>query len=421
MRTASFLFCLVILLALFPPFASADGGFEAKGIQIGLDTLISRIMNDHSEIERARYRIEKEEALFRSAKGSLLPQVTVDTLAGSEFIPGEKSGFFGEAGLRFSLFEGGRHIHEKKKQALKVEESKFLKLEDEMETIYQIKALYLNTLRQAELLKLAQEWVRETGQHYRILRILRDKDLVLEAELLRGASQFEESQLKLIQHKEAYDYGLSLLCELLKMTPNERLMLEPVGETYNREFSENAYIEQLRKSHPMYQILPLKVSELESEKKILFSERLPEISFVSRFQSSRVDFDQNRYELGLQGSWNIWDWGVTSNQIKAKAAEINELKTENKMKLKQLEEEVKKKMSDYKIEKMNLNYLKTYLKEIKKKYEGEKTKFLAGRNSSFDVIESFIQLKKAQMEWIDGLFDMKITLAQIETIGGFRQ
>ncbi|MBI4970245.1 MAG: TolC family protein [Candidatus Omnitrophica bacterium] len=420
MRKISVLASFIFGIVLFPPFALADGGFEAKGVQIDLDSLISRSLANHGQIECARARIEKEEALLRAAGSRLFPQATVDAYAGREFVPGDRGDFFGGAALRLSLFEGGKHFHEKKRQALIVDQEKFHQQEDELETIYQIKALYLNTLKEAGLLKSAQEWVRETGRHYRILKILREKDLVLEAELLRASSLSEEAQLELLRHKEAYDYGLALLRELLRLAPNERLILEPLTESHDPEIAFDSIIDGIRKAYPLYKILPLRVNELEAEKRILLSERLPEISFVTRFYSPRIDFDQNRYEAGLQGSWNIWDWKATSNQIKAKEAEIREVKAENKIKLMQWENEIRKKISDYKIQKRNTDVLETYLKEARKKYENEKMKFSTGRNSGFDVIDSFIQLKKAQIERVGDLFEMQITFAQIESLAGLR-
>lgn len=423
MRKTFVLTGIFISVFLIPPFARADGGFQAQGIKVNFDSVIERVLLDHAQIRRARARLEREEALLRAVKRGFFPKLQTEIFAAGTSEASSRGVLFWTFGLRVPIFEGGRRIHEVKKQSLRVLEEKEHSRQEERELIYQIKTIYINTLKEMELVRLAQGWVREADRYWKTMKVLHDNELMGEEEFLKSVSLRQAARLELLKHKEAMDYGESLLSELMGLGPGERLRLEAFETIPHENYPLKTGLEKMRKEHPLYEILDLKIKELGQEKKMLGSDRFPKLSLVTRFNAAQDNYlDQNRFEFGIMGTWNIWDFGVLGSQMKAKEAEVKEAQAEKELEIHKLEHDLRKLISARRVSLRKIKMTKSLREEKLKEYENQKTRFIVGEKSGFEILDSFAMLTKVQMEFVSAISDYRLIQAEIQkmTGGGIR-
>lgn len=411
---------LVPLLLLSTSLGFAEGDFVSGGAPLSLDQSLERALKDDAQVKRAEARLEKEEALLRAVKRKVFPKF--DTRLYTAAIIQDRRGIiFWTSEIRLPLFEGGKWIHEKRKKDLEVQEERFHLEEARREVAYQVKAIYIGLLKEKELTRLSQEWVRESEKLYFTRRALYEKELITREDLFRWEALYKRAQQELLAHKEAMDYGQALITELAGMGEGERIELEPLGEVSLDESNFSQLVEEIRKENPLYEITRLRVKQKEEEKKVLRSERFPKLGLSTRFNLARDSFvDQNRFEFGVVGSWNLWDFGVLGSEIKAKEAEIKEAVAEGDIETRSLEHEARKLLGDLKVASGKMGAVKSLLNEKKEAYQSEKTRLITGERGEAEIFDSFVTLTQMQMAAIEAMTEYRLLRAGLEKIVGER-
>ena len=126
--------------------------------------------------------------------------------------------------------------------------------------------------------------------------------------------------------------------------------------------------------------------------------------------------DQDRFEAGVVGSWNVWDFGVLGNKIKAKEAEREEVFEDGRVKTKELEDKLKRLILDLKVSLSRIGVAKSLFNEKREVYQNEKTRFIAQDKGELEIHDSFVNVIKAEMEVIDVLSDYRLLKARLERV-----
>lgn len=410
---------LVIALLLAHPFSGfAAPEFVTGGTQLSLEESLSRALKDSAQVKRAQARLEKEEALLKAIKREAFPRLKTELYTAA--VNQDRRGvIFWTSEIRLPLFEGGRRVHEKQRRDLQVQEEKLHLEEARREVVYQVKAIYIALLKERELTRLAQEWVRESERLYFAMKELYQKELITREEQFQWEALYKTAQHELLKHKEAMDYGEVLIRELAGVGEGERLGLEPLGEVSPREHNFEILLDAMRKENPVYEISKLRVKQKEEEKKVLRSERFPKLGLSTRFNMARDTFvDQNRFELGVVGSWNIWDFGVLGSELEAKEAEVKEATEEGRILTQALEHEARKLMGDLKVSWGRVEAARSLLQEKKESYQNEKTRLITGEKGEAEIFNAFVTLAQIQMSAVEALTEYRLLEAELEKLTG---
>jgi len=401
-----------------PVWGFSESELVPGGTLLTLEESLARVLKDDAQVKRAEARLEKEEALLKAVKREAFPKLKTELYTAA--VSHDNRGIiFWTSEIRLPLFEGGRRIHEKRKKDLEVQEQKLHIEETRQEVAYQVKAIYIGLLKEKELTRLSQEWVKESQKFYITMKSLYEKELMTREDLFRWEALYKAAQQELLKHKEAMDYGESLIMELAAVGEREHIELEPLGEVSAKELDFNTSLEEMRKQNPLYEITKLRVKQKEEEKKVLRSERFPKLGLSTRFNLAKDSFvDQNRFELGIVGSWNIWDFGVLGNEIKAKEAEIKEVTEDGHIQTRTLEHEARKLMGDLRVAWGKIEATKGLLQDKKEAYQNDKTRLLAGEKGEAEIFDAFVTLTQVQMTVIEAITDYRLLSIQLEKIIG---
>ncbi|MBI4972089.1 MAG: TolC family protein [Candidatus Omnitrophica bacterium] len=416
MRKILFLFLLMFFLWNSSGFCE-EPVFRGKVLK--LEEVVNLALSSDPRILLVKARLDKEKALHEAVMRGFFPKLRTELYGALTSEASNRGIVYWTTEVRIPVFEGGRRLHELKAESLKIDEKQLYLAETENEIREEIKLIYIGVLKEKELLTISQNWLREVTAYFEIANKLGDAELFTEEEILHVKTMLREAQFEHLKHKEAFDYGQSLLKDILGLAPEEKIELENLDALKKPEIEKDQFIKSMKEGNSFYKILDLKVKETEEEKKILFSERFPKLSLTGRFRVARDNsIDENRFEAGILGSWNIWDFGELGSRIKAKEFEAASLKSENNFQIKNKEREAGKLISDLRVLWGKLSLKRAALDEKKKHHHGEIVRLMTGDTGKFQVIDSLIDFVKARMAVIEAASDYWILEAKLETFKG---
>lgn len=407
---------LIFIANIRPSFAEPE--LVHHGTLIKIEDVIKSSIQDDVRVKSAEARLKKEEELYQAVKRSVLPHATADLY--SALASGDKRGIiFWKPEIRFPIFEGGKWKHEKAKKSYELSGEKLNLEMVRQDVAYQSKAIYIGVLREKENTRLAQEWVKEAEKLYVSMKALLEKGLINQEASYRWEAAFRSAQQELVKHKEAMDYGEALLREITMLSDRERIEPEILSDLAKGQFEFQNSLSEMKNRNPLYEIIKLRAKAKEEEIKILRSERFPKLGFSTRFNLARDSFiDQNRFEIGVVSSWNIWDFGVLSHEIKAKEAETEEMRYEGDVQTNELEHELRKIVADLKVGWAKISASQSLLREKKETYSNDKTRLIAAERSESQLFDSFVAFTQAQMMVVEAFSEYRLLQAHFEKLIG---
>ena len=397
-----------------PPAFDGDSGHL-----VSIDQAVQRASETSARVKRAQERLEKEKALYQGKRAEFFPQVKTEIF--QAFATGDKNSLtYFDTSLEQPLFQGGKALALKRKQKAVVESEELKFVQAKLDLELDLRTIYVQLLTQKELTRITQGETKELRQAFERTQALFEKELIRRQELLRAESLLERAKHALVEHKETYDYLLGVLKEILGLEAGEALDLEPLGDLPGLSKELSDYLELARKHNPLYRIAEMRVKEKEFEKKALQGERFPHLSLVAKWNVYRDVFvDTDRGILGVEGKWNIWDFGRIGSEIKAKTHEIEETKWAGQIEIREKEDEISRLFHAARAAREKITLQETLIIEREEIYKNEKVKLIAGDKGANDLLDSYIALEEAKKEWVQAVSDFRVLITRLERNSGF--
>ena len=412
--------CLSVLIFLSVAWFSPIAATAAETIPAGqfgslltLEEAVTRALKDQGEIKRAFARLRKEQALYKGKLAEFFPMIKADALEG--MTTERKFLTYIDAGIEQPIFQGGKTVAERKAQKAAVEIEK-LKLDDaRFEVELMMRVLYAQVLQEKELTRIAQGQVRELASAYERVRQLTDKEILPRYEFFRMETLYESTKHALVKHKEMYDYLLTVLQETVGIKEGESIDLDPLGDIPEIESDVASYLDAARHHDPVYKSRDLKVQEKRFEKRALQADRFPHLSLTAKWNRSEDVFvDADRFIVGVQGKWNIWDFGRLGSKINAKEHEIEEMQWEGEIQVREHEKEIRRLFHEARALRQKIRMQEALLKEREEIYKNDKTRLIAGEKGSGELVDSFLAFEDARIARIQAVTEYRIQVAKLE-------
>ncbi len=242
----------------------------------------------------------------------------------------------------------------------------------------------------------------------------RREDFKVEAHL-------ESVKHSLVKHKETYDYLLTVLRETVGVGEGEVLELQTYGTIQEVESGLESFLGVSRETDPIYKEGSLKIAAKQQEKRSLQAERFPQLSLSTRWNSVRdVYVDTNRVIVGIEGKWNIWDFGRLGSKIRAKEQEIEETKWAEDVRIRTHEKEIRRLFHEARALRQKIRMTEAFLKENEENYKNEKTRLVTGGKGTGELLASFIALEEARVASVQAISEYRIQIARLERTRAFK-
>ena len=387
---------------------------EIGGIHLALPGVLERALQNDARLKEALERLLKREAQYRGSESQFFPKLTAET--SQAFATGDRYWLsYFDLSIEEPFFQGGKALAEKNGVKLKFEEERLRLTETKLDLKQAIQILYVELLKEKELIRLGEEETKELRETYRAFQNLFETEIVPRHELIRVETLLKAANFSLIEHKETYGYLISILKEAIGMEESVPLELEPLTQLPEIKKSLSFYLVSARKNDPAYRISELQVKEKGFEKKTLEAERFPHLSLAARWNLQRDIFvDTDRAILGVVGRWNIWDFGRLSSEIKAKSHEAEEARWEALALVREKENEIRRLFHEARILKEKMKLLEASEREREELYKIEKAKLIAGEKGRRELLASFLELQSAKKKHLETVTEYRVLISKLE-------
>jgi outer membrane protein TolC len=352
-----------VALALFAPFSAL-----AQKKPLSLEEAVAAGIAASPGLHAAQMSLESSAAKAKEMRASRLPSFKLGagyarlsevppfavTTPGSPepFIVSEN--YFNNWSLRLSLHQPlytGNRLEAGAESARLLEQSAGQDLEkDRADFVFAVKSAYWGLARARELLTIAEENLRQVGEHLRDVRAFFDQGLLTRNEVLRAELEVSNAELLRLDARNGAEIALTSLNSLIGLplatdveltTSAENQASRPAdGETAAWEAAEpQALIDAAMAVRPELKSADFRIKASEAGVKAAKSGLYPQV-FLSgnyyylrpnpRYMPARDEFI-GTWDVGISVAFDVWDWGRTKSQAGQAKAQLAQARDARKL------------------------------------------------------------------------------------------
>jgi outer membrane protein len=396
-------------------------------IQIGLEK--------NKSIGISKSKIDFSNAKVKEANTQLLPSLKLNAsytrlspvdpfnIMGFTVSPSILDNYTTKLSLTQPLFTGFRL-----KSNLEINEYSALATEkdykkDKAQLIYDIKNAYWTYYKTIELKKIIVQNIDQINMHLSDIENLFKHGLTTNNEVLKVKVQLSNAELMRIDAENNIQLAMMSLNNLLGLPINTEIETKSIAEVKNTDLPDlNRLLQKALDSRSEIKGMEYRIKSVESAIKLAKSGWYPQISLMANYYYSRPnqrifptkDEFKGTWDLGLNLSFDIWNWKVTSYQTEQARANLEQ----SKLTLGQIQDGV--------ILEVNQSYLSAVKNKEKIRISDETVKqatenmrvtyekFKSGLVLNSDVIDAEVSLLQANINYTTSLVDYILSLNKLE-------
>ncbi len=234
--------------------------------------------------------------------------------------------------------------------------------------------------------------------------------------LLERIAQVAQIEKALVEKEQSLSYLTQYLQQITGLDSHSSYVLEDIREVQPTDFSSG----DVPENTPFFHSLDLHIAEAEQDLKIAKSSYWPKAYLVSQYRREKDSFyEKNALEAGVLVKFNIWDFGITSNEINTKHAELEEQKLVKESGIQMYKLEFQKAVEVLSAELKAVLISKQAVAAAEEEFKNMKVKHMQGDISDLAMHEAEIQMLRAKTEVTKASCDYWIGKAEvIRLIGG---
>lgn len=296
-------------------------------------------------------------------------------------------------------------------------------IKDKNELALNIEVSYWNFYKAKLMKKLMDDNLQQAEQHVVDTKNLLENGLATKNDLLKLQVQYANAKLQQIDAQNNVDLTRSTLNKAIGLpltNPTEIEMAEitPTGEALNL----NELIAEAKNNRSELKSLGLRINAGQENIKAARSGWFPAISLIGDYYYSRpnsriqppLDQFKGTWDIGINFTWDIWNWGNTSAQTE----EAEQTVLQSKTSLEQLKDAIELEVNqnyltlNYAKEKLDVN--KIAIEQAKENYRTIQDKYNVQLATSTDLIDAETSLLQAESNYNNSLVDYQLSKIKLE-------
>jgi|GEM_PF-5020758 len=283
------------------------------------------------------------------------------------------------------------------------------------DVVYAVKRVFYEIKKTEVEVKLLEEEFIHAKKLRDAEQQLMEKDYQTQSVLLKRVAEAAEKEKALIEREQNLQYLYDLLIQLTGLDPQISYVLEDLPEV-----TPGAGPSSTNKGNDgLLKKLDREIAVAEQDLKIAKSKRWPKVFLVSRYRREKESFyEKNALEAGVMAQFNIWDFGVTSNEIREKRSILAEQELKKTSEIETEKLELKKALDVLSVKLKAVSISQQTLKVAEENFKNAKAKHMQGDVSDLAMNEAKIQMLQAQAEVTKAACDYWIVKAEAQRIAG---
>ncbi|OGU13699.1 MAG: hypothetical protein A2X61_01955 [Ignavibacteria bacterium GWB2_35_12] len=294
---------------------------------------------------------------------------------------------------------------------------------DRGQLIFDIKNAFWSHFNALQLAKTVNENIGQVGGHLKDIENFYKQNLATDNDVLKVKVQLSNLKLLRIDAENAV--------QITRMALNNLIGLPTLQNTSISEIAEDEYgdmptleslIEKAYKSRPELKGMEYRIKSSESGVRMANAGWYPQVNLAANYYYSRPnqrimptkDEFRNTWDLGLNFSFDIWNWLTTSHQVEQAKAMLEQTRYSTELIRDGVNLEVSQSYLSLVKAKEKIEYAKENSSHAKENYRVTNEKFKAGMVLNSELVDAETALLIADINHISAIVEFKIAIAKLE-------
>jgi len=280
---------------------------------------------------------------------------------------------------------------------------------------------YFGILQARNMVKVNQESVSSLEQHLKNVRAQFEVGTVAKSDVLRSEVELANAQQTLTKAQNAYDLAVASLNNVIGLPLETELIIkeELQYQPYARSLSDSIRFGLQNRPDTAQAETAIKVAE--ETVKVAKSGYGPTVAFsggVGRwdYKSPGTGFDS--WSISLSSTWNIFDTGVTSAQVKQADAAVQKANYTAQQTRDSVQLEIRQNYLSMQEAEKRISTSQVAVSKAEEDFKIAQVRYSAGVGTNLDVIDAQVALTQAKTNYVQALYDYNTNKAKLEKAMG---
>ena len=294
---------------------------------------------------------------------------------------------------------------------------------DKNDLVYNIKKAYWSLFKANEVKKVVDENVEQTKAHLKDVQNFYDQGLATKNELLKVQVQLADTKLKQIDANNAVRLAVIGLNNVIGLPLSTKI---DIADTVNPNKSVNENLDVLvNKAYdkrPELKSMEFKIKASESGITMAEAGWWPQIYLTGDYNYARPntrifpteDKFKGTWDVNVTASFNLWNWGATSDQTTQAEATFEQAKDSYKTLKDNVTLEVTNNYLEMLRSKESISVANDNVKQAEENYRVTDQQFKNGLTLNSELLDAEVALLQAKTNYVQSLVDYELAVAQLE-------
>lgn len=276
---------------------------------------------------------------------------------------------------------------------------------------------YYDVLNASNSVALCTETVDRLADHLKNTEAQFNVGVVAKVDVLTSQVNLADAQQSLTKAQNSYDYSVASLNNVIGLPQNTKLNLSEGLEykAYNNTLDN--CITYAMANNPSVHQAELAVDMAKAAQKVANAGNIPQVNLAAENDWAKDKFpgsDKDSWAVGVNVSWNFWDYGVTAAKVaEAKANVLNAQETYRQTS-DSIRLGVRNSYLSLREAEKRIGTSSVSVAQAEEAYRIAVIRYQAGVGTNTDVIDASVYLTTAKNNYITALYDYNTSLAALK-------
>lgn len=428
------------ILIIFSILIFSNLKLSAQETKLTLDESIRMSFENSEELKIAESKIVSNKAKIKEASSLFLPQLKLNAsyLRQSNVDPYFIIIPFSAEPLQLSevilnnytlrlslyqpLFTGGKLLSSKKSAELITTSSEFDFSNEKNILASNVRSAFWNFYKALQIKQIADNTVAQTELHIKDTKNFLMNGLATTSDLLKLEVQNSNAKLQQLEAVNNIELARVSFNKILGLPLDSRTDLNLDETKYIPEdFNLSSLTGEALNNRIELKSLDYKIKSAKENISVVKSSYYPLVTLFSNYYYQNpnlriqppVDVFNSTWDVGVNLSWDVWNWGNTSSQVR----QAEQTFVQGKLNYEQLKEAIELEVNqNY----LNVIYLKeridvsnTAIQQAKDNYNVTKEKYNVQLATSTEIVDAETALFRAEVNYTDAIVDYRLALIKL--------
>lgn len=294
---------------------------------------------------------------------------------------------------------------------------------DRNELVYNIKNAYWGLFQANQIKKVTEENVAQVKAHLTDVQNLFNQGLATKNDVLKVQVQLGEAQLRLIDSKNAVRLANINLDNVLGISLSTEIEpVDNIDKNVKQLGDLGLLLDKAYEIRPELKSMDYKVQASESGITAAKSDWWPQLYLTGNYYYSRPnqriqpiqDKFNSTWDVSVSMSFNLWNWGATSDRTDQAEAQFEQAKDGYKILKDRVTLEVTSNYLNIKKSEEKMTVAGQSVSQAEENYRVTDEKFKNGLALNSDLLDAEVALLQAKTNYIQSVVDYELALAQLK-------